>query len=271
MPGAAPVDLHVFPILDEDQSFVGTIYLLDVQQSRGIFTAQMELFDNDQRNRRTIWEIVHEINNPLGIMLNYLTLIRSSSSVEEIHASAEVMGRELKRVRRIFGRLAGSAATARREDDHASLHDAVGEVLSLLKLNLNERVTVTIRTEEDVVVPIEQDLLKQVVLNLVLNGIEAMPDGGSLTIREGTVAREGTRYASLEVSDTGVGIPTENLERIFEPFFTTKSDSEARGLGLSLSRDILSQVGGFIDVASPGNGTSFTVLIPCPERNYPSG
>ena len=110
--GTAPVDLHVFPILDEDQSFIGTIYLLDVQQSRGVFAAQMELFDNYQQNRRTIWEVVHEINNPLGIMLNYLTLIRSSSSLEEIHSNAEVMGRELKRVRRIFSRLSGSGADA---------------------------------------------------------------------------------------------------------------------------------------------------------------
>ena len=269
--GKAPVDVHVFPILDEDQSFIGTIYLLDVQQSRGIFTAQMELFDNDQRNRRTIREIVHEINNPLGIMLNYLTLIRSSSSVEEIHANAEVMGRELKRVRRIFGRLAGSAASARREDNHASLRGTVDEVLSLLKLNMNERITLTIRADDDFVVPIEQDLLKQVILNIVLNGIEAMPDGGSLTIREGCVSREGTRYASLEVSDTGMGIPPHDLDRIFEPFFTTKSDSEARGLGLSLSKDILSQVGGFIDVASAASGTSFTIFIPCPEHDYPSG
>ena len=269
--GTAPVDVHVFPILDEDQSFIGTIYLLDVQQSRGIFTAQMELFDNDQRNRRTIWEIVHEINNPLGIMLNYLTLIRSSSSVEEIHANAEVMGRELKRVRRIFGRLVGSAAAARREDNHASLRGTVDEVLSLLKLNLNERITLEIRAEEDFVVPIDQDLLKQVILNIVLNGIEAMPEGGSLSIREGCVTREGTRYATLSVSDTGMGIPPENLDRIFEPFFTTKSDNEARGLGLSLSKDILSQVGGFIDVASARGGTAFTVFIPCPERDYPSG
>ena len=108
--GPEPVDLHVFPILDEDQSFIGTIYLLDLQESRGAFAAQMELFDNHQQNRRTIWEVVHEINNPLGIMLNYLTLIRSSSSLDEIHSNAEVMGRELKRVRRIFSRLAGSGA-----------------------------------------------------------------------------------------------------------------------------------------------------------------
>ncbi|HTO23421.1 MAG TPA: ATP-binding protein, partial [Spirochaetia bacterium] len=77
--------------------------------------------------------------------------------------------------------------------------------------------------------------------------------------------------ATLEVRDTGIGIPPGNLERIFEPFFTTKSDSEARGLGLSLSRDLLSGVGGFIEVASTGGGTTFTVYIPCADVTCTSG
>jgi PAS domain S-box-containing protein len=269
--GTAPVDLHVFPILDEDQSFIGTIYLLDVQESRGVFAAQMELFDNHQQNRRTIWEVVHEINNPLGIMLNYLTLIRSSSSLEEIHSNAEVMGRELKRVRRIFSRLSGSGAEATRQERQAKLKDAVGEVLSLLKLNLNKQIRLSVTAEEDFRVPIDPDRLKQVILNIVLNGVEAMPGGGSLSIRQGCVARDGLGYATLEVHDTGIGIPPENLDRIFEPFFTTKSDSEARGLGLSLSRDLLSEVGGFIEVESAAGGTTFTIYIPCRDVACTSG
>jgi signal transduction histidine kinase len=267
--GAAPVDLHLFPILDEDQSFIGTIYLLDVQESRGVFAAQMDLFDNDQQNRRTIWEVVHEINNPLGIMLNYLTLIRSSSSLEEVRSNAEVMGRELKRVRRIFSRLGGSGG--RRQEAQASVRDTVGEVLSLMKLNLNERISLSIDAENDLVVPIDPDLLKQVILNIVLNGIEAMPEGGSLSIRQGCVARDGTGYATLAVHDTGIGIPSEDLDRIFDPFFTTKSDSESRGLGLSLSRDLLTPVGGFIEVASAPGGTTFTVLIPCKDVDCTTG
>jgi two-component system, NtrC family, sensor histidine kinase AtoS len=267
----APVDLHVFPILDEDQSFIGTIYMLDVQASRGVFTAQMELFDNHQQNRRTIWEIVHEINNPLGIMLNYLTLIRSSSSLEEIHSNAEIMGGELKRVRRIISRVAGNGTEALREEPRASLRETVEEVLSLLKLNLNERISVTVSAEKDFRVPIEPDLLKQVILNIVLNGIEAMPKGGRLAISDGCVVREGTGYATLVVRDNGVGIPPENMDRIFEPFFTTKSDTEARGLGLSLSKDIVSQVGGMIEAASAPSGTSFTVFIPCRDVDCTSG
>ena len=126
----------------------------------------------------------------------------------------------------------------------------MGEVISLLKLKLNERISLSVTAEEDLRIPIDPDRLKQVILNIVLNGVEAMPGGGSLSIRQGCVARDGLGYATLEVHDTGIGIPPENLDRIFEPFFTTKSDSETRGLGLSLSRDLLSQVGGFIEVQS---------------------
>jgi two-component system, NtrC family, sensor histidine kinase AtoS len=269
--GSAPVDLHVYPILDEDQSFTGTICLLDVKDSREHFAAQMDLFDNHQQNRRAIWEIVHEINNPLGIMLNYLTLIRSSSSLDEIRSNAEVMGRELKRVRRIFSRFAGTGAEARPEAAHTSLRDAVTEVLSLLKMNLHERISLAISMEGNFIVPIEQDLLKQVILNIVLNAIEAMPDGGALSIRQGCVVRQGTGFATLAVHDTGVGILPENLDRVFEPFFTTKSDSEARGLGLSLSKDILSRFGGFIEVESSGGGTAFTVFIPSKDVDCTSG
>ncbi|HET6449898.1 MAG TPA: ATP-binding protein [Spirochaetia bacterium] len=269
--GDTPVDLHIFPVLDEDQSFVGTIYLMDVPASRGLFATQMELFDNVQQNRRTIWEVVHEINNPLGIMLNYLTLIRSSASLEEIHANASVMDRELKRVRRILGRLSGGAASAPGRERRARLRDTVDEVLSLLKLNLNEQIVLSVSTPDDFVVPIDPDLLKQVILNIVLNSVEAMPGGGLLSIRQACVAREGVGYATVAVQDTGVGIPSENLERIFDPFFTTKSDREARGLGLSLSREILSSVGGFIEVCSAKGGTTFTVYVPSKDVSCTSG
>jgi len=267
----APVDLHVYPILDEDQSFMGTIYLVDVKDSPDVLAAHREALDGFQQNRRAIWEIAHEINNPLGIMLNYLTLIRSSSSVEEIQSSAAVIGRELKRVRRILSRVTGPGSDAHGKEAQASVRDAVAEVLSLLKLNLNEQITLGISLERDFMVPLEPDLLKQVILNIVLNAVEAMPQGGTLSIRQGCVARDGKGYATLTIHDTGGGIPPENLDRVFEPFFTTKSDTEARGLGLPLSKDIVSRVGGLIEVASAPTGTAITVSIPSKDVDFTSG
>jgi two-component system NtrC family sensor kinase len=181
------------------------------------------------------------------------------------------MGRELKRVQRLFGRLARSNPEPRRQECRAVVRDVVGEVLTLLKPNMGEKVSLVLSLDSDICVTLEPDLLKQIVLNLVLNAIEAMPGGGSLSIGQGCLSRDGTQFATLTVHDTGVGIPAGDIERVFEPFFTTKSDEEARGLGLSLSRDILSKAGGLIEVTSRPGSTSFTVYIPSTDPGCTSG
>ena len=107
------------------------------------------------------------------------------------------------------------------------------------------------------VVKADPDYLKQVLLNLILNGLQAMPEGGTLTIE--TAVRDGKMR--LTVSDTGVGIEPENLARIFEPYFTTKTDGS--GLGLAIARRIVEGHGGTIDVTSrAGNGSRFEIVLP---------
>ncbi len=107
------------------------------------------------------------------------------------------------------------------------------------------------------VVKADPNYLKQVLLNLILNGLQAMPEGGTLTIE--TTVRDGKMR--LSVSDTGVGIEPENLARIFEPYFTTKTDGS--GLGLAIARRIVEGHGGTIDVTSrAGNGSRFEIVLP---------
>jgi two-component system NtrC family sensor kinase len=101
--------------------------------------------------------------------------------------------------------------------------------------------------------------LQQVFLNLFMNAKDAMPAGGMLEVR--TAAHNG--YVEVEVTDTGSGIPRENLPRIFDPFFTTKSTGRGTGLGLSVSYGIIKEHAGKIDVRStPGKGTSFRLEFP---------
>jgi len=103
--------------------------------------------------------------------------------------------------------------------------------------------------------------LQQVLLNLFLNAIQAMPQGGELkvVIRLSKAMNEGI----LDVQDTGVGIAPEHLEKIFDPFYTTKKDGEGTGLGLSVSYSIIEKHGGRIEVKStPGAGTTFSVILP---------
>jgi signal transduction histidine kinase len=107
--------------------------------------------------------------------------------------------------------------------------------------------------------------MKQVFMNLILNGIQAMSDGGTITIstRLHTLNTNGqtVSFVQIEVRDTGIGIPEENLEHIFDPFFTSKD--EGSGLGLSISHQIVQEHGGYVTVESKvGKGTSFLVNIP---------
>ena len=103
--------------------------------------------------------------------------------------------------------------------------------------------------------------LQQVFLNLFINAIQAMPDGGKLSIRA-TLAPQGD-WLRIDVSDTGVGIEPENMPHIFDPFFTTKEVGKGTGLGLSVTYSILQKHGGNIEVQShKGMGTTFTVILP---------
>jgi two-component system NtrC family sensor kinase len=111
-----------------------------------------------------------------------------------------------------------------------------------------------------------RDKLKQVMLNLVNNARDAMPGGGTVTLR--AYRREGS--LCIEVLDTGVGIPREHLGRVFDAFFTTKKEVSGVGLGLSVCYSIVHQHGGTISVASSmGQGTTFTVLLPVAPAEPP--
>ncbi len=103
-----------------------------------------------------------------------------------------------------------------------------------------------------------QNLLELVIINLILNAFQAMPDGGKLTIE---LRCEGAEVV-IEIGDTGPGIPEAHVSRIFDPFFTTRSDSRRSGLGLSVSHSIVRQHGGSVDVRSSRKGTTFIVRIP---------
>ena len=116
--------------------------------------------------------------------------------------------------------------------------------------------------DQAIIMTYDYQQIEQVLVNLINNAVQAMPNGGSL--RLSLVQADG--IAAISVQDTGIGIPDENLNRIFDPFFTTKPEGEGTGLGLSVSYGIISNHSGRIEVESvPGEGTTFTLLLPAPE------
>lgn len=155
------------------------------------------------------------------------------------------------------------------------LPDVISEVSNLLKRLLGEMVTLNVSHGRNLgAVRADPGQLEQVIVNLVVNARDAMPDGGCVTIQTYAMRAEDVRalgikimpiidFTALRISDTGTGIPSEILPKIFEPFFTTKEVGKGTGLGLSTVYGIVKQSGGFIFADSPpGEGTSFTIYLP---------
>ena len=110
---------------------------------------------------------------------------------------------------------------------------------------------------------IDRNQIQQVFLNLIHNGIQAMPNGGELFIHTQLEQREDGEWIGVIFADSGEGSRKENLERIFEPFFTTKPEGEGTGLGLYICQNIIREHGGSITLVSePGQGTSFRICLP---------
>jgi two-component system, NtrC family, sensor kinase len=147
----------------------------------------------------------------------------------------------------------------------ASLNEVVEDIVALSK-HLIHTSGVELKLDLEVNLPwvvMDANQMKQVLLNLVHNALQAMPNGGEMKIVTESVARNNRDWVVVSVMDTGVGIPQLEQARIFEPFYTTKGNQGGTGLGLSVTYGIVTDHGGLIDVESqPGVGSKFTVWLP---------
>ncbi|HEY0606260.1 MAG TPA: PAS domain S-box protein [Herpetosiphonaceae bacterium] len=203
--------------------------------------------------------IAHEINNPLYAARNSLYLLSTAVAEESEHAAYLSLARDqLGRIARIIERMRDFYRPDRGELAAHDLNRLLEDTLALVGLNHQDHQIHMVFAPAFNLPPVHcnADQVRQVFLNLVLNGIDAMPSGGTLTVR--------TRAESLavvEIQDTGVGIPDEVREHLFEPFWTSKP--QGTGLGLSISGHIVTQHGGRIEVESRmGEGSLFRVVLP---------
>jgi signal transduction histidine kinase len=213
--------------------------------------------------------VAHEINNPIAYVssgLNRLAEIQFRGvSEEEAKDAAEILAEcqdGLARVRGIVCQLQGLAERSEGRDERVDLPRLVASVLSMTPVEPGSRSRIV--ADLAPVPPVSGDarLLGQLVLRLVQNALEAAVDGtgarGSVTVR--TAFEDGC--VRLQVRDEGPGIPADALPRIFDPFFSTKSSERNPGLGLAVSRQIVSRHRGRISVATGSQGTTFTVDLP---------
>ena len=224
--------------------------------------------------------IAHDFNNLLAVILGNLELLRDTQKqqkdLERIDASigATQKGAELTRNMLSF------ASKAPLASQKINLNQVVEKTINWVTRTVPENIEIKMSLSADIR-EVEADLAstESAILNLILNAQAAMPNGGKLTIETANIVVDNNyvldlgddfapgRYAMIAVSDTGVGIPHENLETIFEPFFTTKAVGAGSGLGLSMIHGFMKQTGGAVHVYSEkGQGTTFKLYFPAKQK-----
>ncbi|MBI3029822.1 MAG: hypothetical protein HYY64_09950 [Candidatus Rokubacteria bacterium] len=214
--------------------------------------------------------LAHEIKNPLNAVSMGLQRLRVEfrpAEAPEYGRFLDLMQGEVRRLNAIVEQFLSLARPLPLKPERLRVEELLGELAALVEADARAggvRVTLSVPPDLPHVVA-DRDHLKQVMLNLILNGLQAMPEGGTLTL-EAARARDGL---ALAVADTGPGIPPEALPRVFDPYFTTKA--KGLGLGLAIARRIVEDHGGKIEVESqPGRGTRFRVILP-PETPVACG
>lgn len=206
--------------------------------------------------------VAHEINNPLSGVLHCVEALQKNDRDEAKRKSYYgLVADGVGRAQRVVRQLLEYSRQHELEPSEVDLGLLVPRVLELLAPSFEQsRVRLAFEAQPDLpLIRADVHAIEQVVLNLVLNALDAMPNGGNLDV---SVQRRG-EFLVVRVEDTGSGIAPESLGRIFDPFFTTKSGSGGSGLGLSVSLGIVERHGGSIDVESePGSGTAFEVRLP---------
>lgn len=210
---------------------------------------------------RLVASVAHELNNPLQIIQNSLYLIKRENDLPEmVQKDLDVILRESRRMSDLLGRLRETYRPATKASFRSeSLNRLISEVEMLLNTHLRQQKMKFIFEPDETLplVPALHDQLKQVILNLCLNGVEAMTFGGTLHLKTGQT----DGFVFFSVTDTGQGIEPSLLGNIFDPFFTTKEIGT--GLGLAITYDIVQQHNGRIEVTSEiGQGSTFTVWLP---------
>ena len=221
-------------------------------------------------------EIAHEVGTPLNVIAGRARSIqKKSKDPESVEKNAEIVAEQTARITRIIQRLLDFT---RRKVGHTSpaLVDLNDLSVSTVELLAGQFSSAKVRTRVDRAEALprvagDADRLQQVLINLLLNAVQAMPDGGSLSLetrvvrrtRPGLETNADQQFVSFSIADTGVGIPADIKDKIFDPFYTTKEGQGGTGLGLAVCSGIVKEHDGWIDVEDGASGgTVFRVYLP---------
>jgi len=205
--------------------------------------------------------MAHEIGTPMNVILGRAEYLLGRVKEETIQKGLQTIITQVERITKVMNQLLAFARRRSPERVPLVLRDVVEQSLEMFEQRFESaRIEVKLDTDDRCPnIHADPDQLSQVLINLIMNAIHAMPDGGSLRI----AIASADDTVKLTVTDSGHGIPADSLKKVFEPFFTTKEFGKGTGLGLTVVKGILEEHGGSIAVESQeGKGTTFTILLP---------
>ena len=224
--------------------------------------------------------IAHDFNNLLTAISGYcdLLMLRHEKGDADFGDLVQISS-NANRAAALVGQLLAYSRKQTLKPSALQVNETLSELTHLLNRLVGETITLVLQREKDLPLAfVDGRQLEQVLMNLVVNARDAMPEGGKISLRSKTMVYENDvrksgavilagKYVSIEVEDEGGGIPQNLLAKIFEPFFSTKEVGKGTGLGLSMAYGIIKQTGGYIFADSElGAGTLFTVLLPVAEN-----
>ena len=259
------------PLNDATGARIGTLHIIrDVTEMKALQEQNKRVERLSAMGEMAV-ELAHEIRNPLGSIELFASLLVKELSGDS-RRWAENIGMGIRSLNNIVSNMLHFANPLTPLFSDVDVHEVIKEILKFTDLIMNQRqvwVTEDLGAENSVI-SADRELLKQMMLNLIFNAMKAMPSKGSLTVRTQNAQPVTGRRQSLElqIQDTGIGIPPDNLKRIFDPFFTTNKNGN--GLGLSVVHQIVERHSGSIHVSSEVNhGTTFTIVFPGEPLNSP--
>jgi two-component system sensor histidine kinase HydH len=261
-----PLEIGVSLLQDENNTRLGHIILFkDMTEFRAL-RREIETSRRLASVGRLAAGVAHEIRNPLSSIKGFATYFKERyQAMPEDQQNADIMIQEVNRLNRVVSQLLEFSRPVTVSHERTSLKDLLDDSLKLIERQAKEKkINVHMpNSDETRDVFIDADRIKQVLLNLYLNAIEAMPTGGELRVDFSEYGESGG--LEIQISDSGQGIENKDLPKIFDPYYSTKSSGT--GLGLAIAYNIIEAMGGKIGVKSqPDQGTTFFIIIPNTDR-----
>ncbi len=257
------VKISIYPFQDEDYVFLGTIILIeDITQYR-FFMDQFLRIEKIASISELAAGVAHEVNNPLGIIQNYIEVLRTLDTEKNVSEIIGKVEKEILRIEETVGNLLSFSKLNKLPDKEVDLGDVINDVLLLLQYKFKEKninlIKRVIRDEAYVIG--DESRLKQVFMNLLLNSFEAVLEEGTIEVDMKTDLKK--RTVKVDIQDNGCGISQDISANIFDPFFSTKIGKKNTGLGLAISQHIIDLHQGIIIFSSvPGKSTTFSTKLP---------